>query len=97
MDDDGTNREMTGEQFGYFEAGARISSCTGLRVQIVVEGNEMNIVKAIFAFGKHRWRVTPNMHLPILAEFVNSRSETSNSFVVIFQEENRFHPNAHFC
>jgi hypothetical protein len=93
MDDDGTNREMTGEQLGYFETRARIAGCTGLRVQIVVEGNEMDIIEAIFAFGEHRWRVTPDTHLPVLAEIVNSRFETSNSFVVIFQEENRLHPN----
>ena len=49
---------------------------------------------AIFAFGDHRRRVMPDAHLPVLAKFVNSRFETSNSFVIIFQEENRLHPNA---
>ena len=53
----------------------------------------MNVIKAIFAFGDHRWCVTPNTHLPILADFMNSRFETSNSLVVVFQEENRLHPN----
>ena len=94
MDNDGTNREMASEQLGYFETHARIAGCTGLRVQIVVEGNEVNIIEAIFALGKHRWRVAPDAHLPVPAEFVNSRFETGNSFIVIFQEENRLHPNA---
>jgi hypothetical protein len=76
------------------KAKAETRDCTGLRVQIVVEGNELNIIEAIFAFGEHRWRVAPDTHLPVPAKFMNSRFETSNSFVVIFQEENRFHPNA---
>ena len=54
----------------------------------------MNIIEAIFVFGEHRWRVTPDTHLPVLAEFGNSGFKTSNPFVVIFQEENRLHPNA---
>jgi hypothetical protein len=72
MDNDGTNREMAGEQLGHFETRAWIAGCTGLRVQIMVEGNEMNIIEAILAFGEHRWRVAPDTHLPVLAEFVNS-------------------------
>jgi hypothetical protein len=54
----------------------------------------MNIIEAIFTFSDHRRSVMPDMQLPIFAEFTNSRFETSNSLVVIFQEENRFHPNA---
>ena len=54
----------------------------------------MNIIEAIFAFGEHRWCIAPDAQLPVPAELLNSRFETSNSFVVIFQEENRLHPNA---
>ena len=51
----------------------------------------MSVGKTILTLGYHRRRITPDTHLPIIAEFTDYGLECCYSLVVVFEKKQRFH------
>ena len=77
---------MTGEQFCNFKTSSRINGCTQLRIQIVIERNQMCVGETVCALGNHRGRITPYPHLPITTQLWQHCFKRRDSIGVVFKK-----------
>ena len=85
---------MAREQLSHLESCARVLRGARLKIQIVIEGNQVNIAEELLAFGQHRRRVTPGADLPVLAQLRHRSGKCGDSLFVVFEQKKRFHTAA---
>jgi hypothetical protein len=91
VNDDRTKWKMAGEQLGHLKTSSWIAGCTGLWIQIVIERNQVSVGKIVFALCNHRWRIAPDLHLPICSKLAGSVLESRYSRSVVLEKKQRFH------
>jgi hypothetical protein len=82
---------MARKELSNFETRSRITRRTRLRIQIVVERNEMRGAKVVFTLGNHCRRIAPDSHLPIAPQFSDRCLKRCDSLSIIFEKQQRFH------